>query len=243
MAYAHVQKAKGDNSGGSQSSIATAAFGANLTAGNALAGMVVGYGTDPGVITLSGAGGQTWTKKTQFGDASNGFATLFYALNIAGGVTTALTATFTNAVNFPAIVVVELSGIALSAAEAGYTAQIDTTQSTTTDATTSGATGTLTGQPCAVLGFGLTANTVSLAAGSAFASGDRGTWGEYGGSVGGRAEDRRVTATTAVEGLFTLGTNDNVACAVLALLEATAGGGDQLQPWQKQGAMGVLLAA
>lgn len=216
--YGYVQKAENDSASGSQTTINTGAFSASTTTDNWLAGMVCIYGTDPGTITISGGGVTTFTKKAQFGDASNGFCTVFYG-KVTVGATTAVTADFTNAGNFPAIVAGEYSGLASTSPEVGYTAQIDTTQSTTTDETTSGDTATLTAQPAAVIGFAITVNTSAISTGTGF--NDRGNWADYGGGagVGGAVEDKRVTSTAATSATFTLGSNDNTAVAVLVLSE------------------------
>lgn len=221
MAYAFVQQAHG-SSLTSASSLSTSALGAALTGGNLCVVWVV-YFTTQTTCTLSGAGGQTWTAETPFGDAANGVVHAFYAQNISGGSSAALTATFGTAVDFAAIYIAEHSGLATSGARLAFTGSIDVSGSTATDATTTANLGTLATQPAAIIGLANNSNGDSTpSAGTGFTS--RAAVFDYGGGTAtARPEDKRVTATTSIPLTWTALSAQNHAVGGWAFAEAAGG--------------------
>lgn len=154
----------------------------------------------------------------------------FLLLNAANASTTVrITSESPNVMDYPAIAVVEVSGIVTSSALVGNAGQSQSSPGTGTDAITSGNTGTLTGQPAAVLAMVQNIDSDSTpAAGTGYTSQDSYRAWDYGGgvSLGGRFEHKRVTATTAVAGTFTDATNGGGSpyqTIVVALAESGGG--------------------
>lgn len=232
MAYAFVQQVEADNSGTSQSSVATGSFGSSLTAGNTLVCCVVVYGTNSVDITLSGAGSPTWVAETVIGAAGTTLLYCFYALNIPGGTTTGVTATLDGLgdnPDYPAIYVAEYSGFKTSGARLAFVGQRQTAPGTGTDAVSSGLLGTLSEQPAGIVAFTVNeAADTTPAAGTSFTS-LTAAW-DYGSTLSARPEHLRVTATTSVAGTFTAGSNQPHMTAAWAFSEA-AGGGGTANPW------------
>jgi hypothetical protein len=186
MPYAFVQQVEDDSGSTVLSAFPTPAFGASLTAGNLMV-CHVWYGgwATARTVTLAGGGSPTWVEESVL-SAGTEHLHSFYALNVPGGVTTAITATFSTTVDFPAIYAAEYSGFKTSSARLAFAAQHQATPGTGTDGVTSGLLGTLS-EPAA--GTSFTALTAVH---------------DYGGAtLGSRPEHRRVTATTSVAGTFT----------------------------------------
>lgn len=231
MAYGFTQMVENDVNDSASATVATPAFGISLTAGALLVACVwyTGHPTAR-TVALSGAGSPTWNEETTV-SSGNEHLHAFYAMNIGGGVTTALTATFTGAggnnAAFPAIICAEFSGFKTSAARLAFVGQHQASPGTGTDGVTSGLLGTLSEQPAGIISFSFNESSdATPAAGTSFtgltASHD------YGGTVSpsSRMEHRRVTATTSVAGTFTTtaGTSPHKTVA-WAFSEAAGGGG------------------
>jgi len=232
--YAFVQQVEADNaaaSGGNEvTSIVSPVFGSNRTAGNLLVCHVwiTGQGSPPS-CTLSGGGSPTWVQEAVVSAGNNAHLYSFYAMNIPGGVNTAFTATFGAGVNFPSIYVAEYSGFKTTGARLAFTGQGQAMPGTTADLVTSGLLGTLAQQPAGIIGFTLNENSDgNPAAGTGF-TGQALVW-DYGGGAGsmsGRPEHKRVTATTSVAATFTAasGSTGPFKTAAWAFAEAAAAGG------------------
>lgn len=194
-----------------------------VTAGSALVAFV--WSSDGGGITKTMSdivgSNDSWSQiGTEQSSGSNRF-NAFLLLNAPGGSCTAECA-FSSAVDYPAVAVVELSGIATSSALVGNAANSQAAPGTGTDGVTSGNTGTLTSQPAAVLAMTQDTNTgATPAAGTGYTSQDSYRAWDYGGAtLGARFEHKRVTATTAVAGTFTAGEDTLHQTIVVALAES-----------------------
>lgn len=196
-------------------------------AGSALVAFVWYYrGAGATTITMSdtAGGNDSWTEVgSGLFNGGNGMRA-FVLLDAAATATTAR-ATFAASSQYPAIAVVEVKGIVTSSAIAGQALQTQATPGTGTDGVSSGNTGTLTGQPAAIIaGTQNTATSSTPAVGTGYTSIGTG-WDYGGGTPGARFEHKRVTATTAVAGTFTAGTNSEHQTIAVALLETGGGGG------------------
>jgi hypothetical protein len=224
MAYAFVQQAEEDSNSTILTALATPAFGSSLTAGNLMV-CHVWYGgwASARTVTLSGGGSPTWTQESVV-SAGNNYLHSFYAENVPGGVTTAVTATFSTAVDFPAIYVAEYSGFKTSSARLAFAGQSQATPGTGTDAVTSGLLGTLSEQPAGIVAFTFNESTSATpSAGTSFTA--LTAVHDYGGATpGALAEHRRVTATTSVAGTFTTTAGSAVHKTAAWAFSETAGG-------------------
>lgn len=143
--------------------------------------------------------------------------------NAAAGSCT-VHAVFGHTVDFPAIIIIPVSGLANPSFDKSAFA-VQNSPGTGTDALTGGSTGTLAAQPAMILGLSSDFNnTTTPAAGTGFTS--IGTGWTYGGTAGMRVEHKRVTSTSSVSATFTAGTGtDPHASVTLAFDESGAGGG------------------
>lgn len=194
-----------------------------VTAGSCLLAWVRHDGSDTTVSLNDTVGSNdTWTQITAI--SSGNYRFKCYRLYNAASGSMSLTATFGVNINYPAIGVVELSGIATSSAVVGFSGNSQTNPGTSTDGVTSGSTGTLTSQPAGV--FAMTINgqgATAVSAGTGYTSQDSYRAWDYGtGTLFGRFEHKRVTATTAVDATFTAGSDTNHQTIVVALAEASA---------------------
>lgn len=212
MAYSIVQSVNATAAGGTVNS---GAFGASTTAGNALVAFVY-QGVDAArVVTLSGQG--TWTKETQLEAGAGWYLDAAIMLNITGGATTQVSASFSGSTYRSEIFVCELSGIATSSARLGFSAA--TTYVGNASNFDSGLLGTLSSQPAALIGVGMGRDYshVGPTVGSGFT--DIGViWGGHA-----RAEHKRLTATTSVAAVFVSGQEESMVAAAFALLESAGG--------------------
>jgi hypothetical protein len=146
----------------------------------------------------------------------------FYAMNIGGGTTTQLTATFGANVDYPSIYVAEYSGFKTSAARLAFASNYQAAPGTSTDAVTSGLLGTLAAQPAGIVGFTLNINNdTTPSAGTGFTALTPVI--SYGLTVGGRPQHKRVTATTSVAATWTAGSNQTHHTHAWAFEEASSG--------------------
>lgn len=195
-------------------------------AGSALVAFVWYYrGAGATTITMSdtAGGNDSWTEVgSGLFNGGNGMRA-FVLLDAAATATTAR-ATFAASSQYPAIAVVEVKGIVTSSAIAGEALQTQATPGTGTDGVTSGNTGTLTGQPAAVIAGSVdTTSTGTPAVGTGYTN--IGTGWDYGGATSSaRFEHKLVTSTSAVAGTFTAGSDVEHQTIVVALLETTSGG-------------------
>jgi hypothetical protein len=224
MPYAFVRTAVVEADGGSTQT--TAAFGANMTAGNLIVVWVKfnTYSTDPSGMTLTADGGRTWNAETPISLGGGRTLYCFYAYNISGGSTTGVTATTDDAkVGDWNIVAAEYSGIKSSGnPRLAFAGQLSY-PGTGTDACSSGLLGTLSTQPALLVGVAqASSGTFGCAAGTGFT--DRGVlWT----TRQGRHEDKRLTATTSVAATFTLSPDNPYGVAAWAFEE---GSGDSIVP-------------
>lgn len=230
MTYAFVRQVENDINSGAQATIASGAFGANLTAGNLLVCHVwyTGYPTAR-TVALSGAGSPTWVEESVVSNGNDHLHS-FYALNIPGGVTTQITATFTGAggndADYPSIYAAEYSGFKTTGARLAFAGQHQGSPGTSTDGLTSGLLGTLSEQPAGIIAFSFNESSdATPASGTSFTALTAAH--DYSGSVSpsSRPEHRRVTATTSVAGTFTAGANSPHKTVAWAFAEAVGGGG------------------
>lgn len=225
MAYTIGDFVEGDDASGTPTTTFDAPSFAP-DAGSALVAFVWYYAAGgPYTITMSDtAGGNDSWSEVGSGLFSGGNGMRAFVLLNAAATATTVRATFGANVAYPAIAVVEVAGIQTSSAVAGQALQTQATPGTGTDGVTSGNTGTLTGQPAAIIAG--TVNTTSAAtpaAGTGYTS--IGVGWDYGATSSARFEHKRVTSTSAVAGTFTAGNDSEHQTIAVALLE-TAGGGD-----------------
>lgn len=208
--YAYVQKTSQSSDGTNQPSVATPAWPGTKTAGNLLYCVAFYSSGSSKTITMSGGDGASFQEIGNAYEASvTGGYRWYYAANIPAG-TTAITATYSANVDFPALVCAEYSGFDTSAPfTSGETAsQLQANPSTGTDVVSSGNTPALASQPRALIGFSSNTNgTVLVNTGTSFSSRTTvwnfGNNGDSGGSLTARLEDRLVTSTSAVAATFT----------------------------------------
>lgn len=188
------------------------------------------YGSGAASITLSDTvgGNDTWTEVGSGLYSSGNGMRAFVLLNASASSTTIQASFGASTVIYPSIAIVEVTGIQTSSAEAGNAMQTQAAPGTSTDAVTSGNTGTLTGQPAAIIAGTQNTQTDSTpAVGTGYTNIGTG-WNYGGGTPGARFEHKRVTATTAVAGTFTAGSNVEHQTIAVALLES--GGGPSNAP-------------
>jgi hypothetical protein len=232
MAYAHVQSVEADNSGASVGSVDSPAFSPALTAGNLMVCYVWYLHTNdptlPTTATLSGGGSPTWVQEAVTSNAQTHLHA-FYALNVPGGTTTAVTATFGENISYPAIWVAEYSGFTTSSARLAFLGANFAAPTAGANDVTSGLLGTLSDQPAGIIGFSQNENSdgAPTAGTSPLAFTSRGTGWDYGATAGARLEDARVTATTSVAATFGRGGTLQHKVVGFAFKE-TAGGGSPI---------------
>ena len=236
MAYAFVQQnPEASTNASGQSSIVSGAFGASLTAGNLLVCHVWYTGAaSPLTVTLSGGSSPTWNAETVVNNGNEHLHS-WYAMNIPGGVTTQVTATFSGGTaDFPFIYVAEYSGFATTGARLAFAAQHQASPGTGTDGVTSGLLGTLASQPAGIIALTFNENSDGTpTAGTSFTS--LTAVGTYAGTVSAsaRPEHRRVTSTASVAGTFTtaVGTSPHKTAAWAFAESGGGGGGGNVTAW------------
>jgi hypothetical protein len=222
VAYAIVKTADNDGGGASVGSI-TATFSSNIVAGNCLVVFVYYIDASTRTITMSGAAGGSWSQVgSELFDSGDGAMEVWVCLNATGGATQ-ITATFGANIIFPAIYVVELSGIDTAAGIGSSASPVRlVTPGAGTDAATM-TTLTPSGQPAAVVGLCVDiAGAILPAAGTGYTA-LTGVW-DYGGvtAICCRPMHKRITSTanTPVTGTVSNGATANSYVAGVVLLEA-----------------------
>lgn len=217
---AFVQQAEGSASGGAGTTAqSTAAFGAALSAGNALVWVYVYAAATAKTVTIAQAGqGATFT---QVGSVFSGGSGMIwgYAKNITGGITAAVSSTASANVTFPGLAVAEYSALDTTApfTTGEQNGQQQLTPGTGTDAVTSGVTPTLASQPAWVIGFSVDyVNNTAPIAGTLFNS-HAAVWSFGGAGTAARFEDKRVLVTTAVAATFTVAalSEEHLTCVIV----------------------------
>lgn len=182
----------------------------------------VGSGT---VLSDDTGSNGTWTNFSQ-ADVQSGFGSWswWYLTNAAATSSTIRATSIAGLRDFPAIYVVEFSGIDTTTPLLTAAAQSQIGPGTGTDAVTSGATGTLSAQPATVFGFAFqTTGIVTPDAGTGYTS-LTGVWNFEGSqATSARPMWKHVTATTAVAATATQSSNGNDETAVIVMLDAAAG--------------------
>lgn len=214
MAYAYVQTAQGSTTTNATTTVVSPNFASNPTSGNLIfAGVsydASSAGTLP-TVAVSDTLGNSYTLIDNVWDAANAlWAGIYYAKNIIGGGSNALTATFGGGIPgsfYKAVMGAEYSGFdTVAPFTAGqFNGQEVSPASTGTDALVSGVTPTLGSQPAGVIGLGSILHSLSGPPVSGTGYTSRGTMWDFGfGSPNfATLEDKRVTATTAVQATFT----------------------------------------
>lgn len=228
MAYSVVQQKEFSRNAAGQASIASGAFGASVTAANVLLIFAFYYSTASKTITMSGNSNSFAEIGTGLFNGSAGAGVRAYVVQSANSGTTQMTATFGANVDYPAIAVVEISGLATSSVVGGSVFVMQAAPGTASNAVTTGNV-TPSGQPAAIFGI---ANDLGNQASPAAGTGYTGLTPifNYEGTAtaGGRIEHKRVTATTATPATWTTDVNggpDNYLNVAVVLLEPGAGGG------------------
>lgn len=152
-------------------------------------------------------------------DAGDGQrVTSFKFQNSAAG-TPVVTITFSATTNFTGMFAVEVLGAAAASFD-GHNGQVQATPTTGTDAVTSG-TATPTAQPGLIVALSSnTSGAAAPAAGTGFTDHGSG-WAQAGPA---RLESKRYTATSAIAGTFTAGSNSAHATLQMLFKEASSGG-------------------
>lgn len=175
MAFAFVQATQNGNAG-SSATTRVGTFGAAVTAGNIVVGVVTwGSGTTTDLTSVTDTAGNTYTIKRRIADSGNGqSAAVFYAYNVTGGFT-AVTANFGSSQIYTGISLMEFSGEDTASDPidgANEQGQLVTTPGTGTDGLKSGAgTQTPSGNNFLVCGFGVNTGAVNSGGASEFAAG------------------------------------------------------------------------
>jgi len=229
MAYAVVQQKDFSRNASGQANVASGAWGAGVTSGNVVVVFVAYYSSASKTVTMSG-------NSNSFSEIGSGVFNATYAAGMraflvqsAVAGTTQYTATFSANVDFPAIALVEFSGLATSSVVSGTPVLVSqTAPGTGTNAIT---TGNITpgAQPAAIVGIANDlGNQASPAAGTGY-TGLTPIWNYEGtATAGARIIHKRVTATTATPATWTTDVNggpDNYLNIGIALIEPGAGGG------------------
>lgn len=228
MAYAHVQQQHFSRNATAQGSVASTALPGSATTGHALL-VIVAY--------LSGAQ-RTYTP-VRGSDVFSQIGTGVYSLTFGAGMraflcesassgTTQVSGNFDTNVDYPAIAVVEISGLATSSIAGGNVFVAQNAPGTGANAVSSGNV-TPSGQPAAVYGIAFDlGNQATPAAGTGF-TGTGAIWNYEGtATAGAQVIHKRVTATTATPATWTTDVNggpDQYLNAAVVLLEPGAGGG------------------
>jgi len=222
MAYSVIQQAEGSSTSSGISTIATAAFGSAVTAGNQIVVFVATGAASSKTITVSRGSDTVTAAGTVFYNAAQSYEIQAFVIGSAAAGTTAVTANFSGAINDPSILAIECSGLTNTVAGSKYAEQ--DSPGTGADGVTSGNTGTLTTQPCAVFGLGYDITQVAAApptAGTGFTS-LTACWAFGGGVAWARPEHKRVTATTALPSTFTASDGgSSFMLATVAIAELT----------------------
>lgn len=249
--YSIVKENFKDTDASGVGSLATDAWGSAVSAGNAIVVFVFYYAASARTVTLTDGVNDAKFAQAGSGLFASGFdlgMRIFVAPNVIS-TSNAITATFNNSTTTPALYAAEVSGIALTSPVAGQAFQRQDNPSNDPDLISSGVTGTLSGQPAALISVSLDhqkAITANLGAGTGFTALSP-IWNFNTAQAFGRAEHKRLTATTAVAGTFTAassgdGTQSFITGAV-ALLESASGPGvNRLTREAGSGGMGPAMS-
>lgn len=199
------------------------------TAGSAIVVWVWTYSfSEPQTVTVSDAtgGNDSFTEVGSFTSHNGIYGLRQFVLLNAAATSTTLRASFSGNSQYTMIAGIEVLGIAATSAVVGNAAQSQADPGTGTDAISTGNTGTLSGQPAAVLGFHVNGQhfTPTPVVGTGYTNAGVVSLGA---SPGGRVQHKRVTATTAVASTATssAGASSVFNSTVVVLLEGGGGGG------------------
>ena len=180
-------------------------------------------GGDPNISSVDSSPALTWTKLDTIFDTVHTQKLEHWVSSVTSAGSITVSAHWASTVTFRGSALTEIIGSSgYDSAAAAHNGQWQALPTTGTDSTSSLATPTLTSQPALISGFcSKSSGAVSNpAAGTGFTDGGA-MW--QAAANGGRAESKRVTATTGVAATYTAGLNNDHLTAVAVFLEAAGG--------------------